>query len=92
MRWRDVRERILQGLRDRIEAAAKRKDHRLSQAAILPDHIHILLGCPLQCSPEEIALSYLNNLAHVWGMKPIYSFSYYVGTFSEYDLGVIPRP
>ena len=37
-------------------------------------------------------LGYMNNLAYVHGMKPAFRFSYYVGTFSEYDLGVIPRP
>jgi hypothetical protein len=26
----------------------------------------------------------------VCGMKPVFGYSYYVGTFSEYDLGVIP--
>jgi hypothetical protein len=25
-------------------------------------------------------------------MKPVLTFSYYVGTFGEYDLTVIPRP
>jgi len=33
----------------------------------------------------------MNNLAYTCGMKPVFRFSYYVGTFSEYDLGVIPR-
>jgi REP element-mobilizing transposase RayT len=91
-RWREIRERMLKGFRDRIEDAARVKGHLLSRAAILPDHVHVLLGCPLECSPEEIALSYMNNLAHVAAMKAIFQFSYYVGTFSEYDLGVIPRP
>jgi REP element-mobilizing transposase RayT len=91
-RWHEIRERMLKGFHDRIENAARVKNHLLSRAAIVPDHIHVLLGCPLRCSPEEVALSYMNNLAHVADMKPIFQFSYYVGTFSEYDLGVIPRP
>jgi len=91
-RWREIRESVWQRLRDRIEKAAEAKHHLLSRAAILPDHLHLLLGCPLETSPQEIALSYLNNLAHACGMKAIFRFSYFVGTFSEYDLGVIPRP
>ena len=35
-------------------------------------------------------LSYMNNLAHVCGLKKVFNYSYYVGTFSEYDIGVIP--
>ena len=33
----------------------------------------------------------MNNLAYACGMKPVFRSSYYVGTLSEYDLGVIPR-
>jgi hypothetical protein len=46
----------------------------------------------LEESPEAVVLGYMNNLAYACGMKPCFQFSYYVGTFSEYDLGVIPRP
>ena len=91
-RLREIREDVLKCLQDRIQGAANRKKHLLSRAAILPDHLHIMLGCPLEVSPEEIVLSYMNNLAHALGMKATFRFSYYVGTFSEYDLGVIPHP
>jgi len=36
-----------------------------------------------------VALGYLNNLAYAHGMTALYSFSYYVGTFGEYDMGAI---
>ena len=75
-----------------IVAASRSKEHRLSRAAILPDHIHLALGCRLEESPEEVVLGYLNNLAFARGMQAVFRFSYFVGTFSEYDLGVIPRP
>ena len=38
--------------------------------ALLPDHIHLTLGCQLNEAPQDVAL---------------------VGTFGEYDLGVVPR-
>jgi hypothetical protein len=74
-----------------ILGASEQKGHWLSRAAILPDHIHLTMGCQGEESPEEVVLSYMNNLAFSCGMKPVFKFSYYVGTFSEYDLGVIPR-
>jgi hypothetical protein len=33
----------------------------------------------------------MNNLAYVQGMKPMFRFSYYVGTFGPYDRGAIRR-
>ena len=53
--------------------------------------IHLILGCDLEESPEQVVLGYMNNLAYACGMKPVFRSSYYVGTLSEYDLGVIPR-
>ena len=47
------------------------------------------LGCDITESPADVALGYLNNLAYVQGMKSVYQFGYYVGTFGEYDLGVM---
>ena len=89
-RYMEVRDDCLTGLHDMICRAADGKNHRLSRAAIVPDHIHLTLGCNLEESPEQVVLGYLNNLAYACGMKPVFRFSYYVGTFSEYDLGVIP--
>ena len=53
--------------------------------------IDLILGCDLEESPEQVVLGYMNNLAYACGMKPVFRSSYYVGTLSEYDLGVIPR-
>ncbi|MBL8854553.1 MAG: hypothetical protein JNK57_11350 [Planctomycetaceae bacterium] len=39
----------------------------------------------------DIVFGCMNNLAYVVGMKPVLKFSYYVGTFGEYDLKVIAR-
>jgi hypothetical protein len=50
------------------------------------------MRCKLEESPQDIALSYMNNLAYAQGMKAVFKYSYFVGTFGEYDLGVIPGP
>jgi REP element-mobilizing transposase RayT len=89
--WRCLRDEQLQHVHDMILGAARKKQHRLSRAAIVPDHLHFMMGCHLEESPECVALSYLNNLAYAHQMQAIYRPSYFVGTFSEYDLGVIPR-
>ena len=31
----------------------------------------------------------MNNLAYACGMRAVFKFSYFVGTFGEYDPGVI---
>jgi hypothetical protein len=74
-----------------MNRAAHLKGHRLSRAAILPDHVHLLLGCNLTESPEEVALGYLNNLAFAQDMQRVYQLGYYVGTAGEYDLGAVRR-
>ena len=45
-----------------------------------------MLGCNVTESPAEVALSYMNNLAWTAGMKRVFGFGFYVGTFGEYDL------
>jgi REP element-mobilizing transposase RayT len=90
-RWCDVDEGRLNTTRDTVIKAAAKKQHRLSRVALLADHLHLTLGGNERESPEEIALSYLNNLAFAHGMAPLYRYSYYVGTFGEYDLGAIRR-
>jgi REP element-mobilizing transposase RayT len=82
-------EATLQAWRDMILRASQAKGHLQSRASVLPNHIHLLLGCQLDESPEQVALSYLNNLAHACGMWALFKFSYFVGTFGEYDLGAI---
>jgi REP element-mobilizing transposase RayT len=90
-RWREINDDTLQRMHDTIERASKAKGHLLSRAAILPDHVHMTLGCKLEEMPQEVVLSYMNNLAYACGGKAVFRFSYYEGTFSDYDLGVIPR-
>jgi REP element-mobilizing transposase RayT len=91
-RYLEICDDVLSSIRGMILKASESKGHWLSRAAIVPDHIHLTLGCRLRESPEDVALSYMNNVSYACGLKPVLKFGYYVGTFSEYDLGVIPRP
>jgi hypothetical protein len=61
----------------------------LSRAGILADHIHLAIGCPIEVAPCDIALSFLNNLAFAHGMKPVFQFGAFVGTFGEYHQGAV---
>ena len=88
-RWMEIREEVLNQLSSMIERAAAKHGYRLSRVGLLPDHVHMTMGCPIEKSPQEIALGYLNNGAYVYGMKPVYRFGYYVGTLGEYDRGAV---
>src|SRR5262249_40421641 len=88
-RWRETDDLLLRRMRTMLLAASQKKGHLLSRGAVLPDHIHLMMGCPLEESPAEVAASYMNNLAYLWGMRPIFMFSGFLGTFGEYDRGAI---
>ena len=89
--WTETGEEQLIASRDMIVRNARKREHRLSRLSVLADHLHWTIGCNPRESPEEVALSYLNNLAFAHGMKALFRFSYYVGTFGEYDMGAIWR-
>jgi REP element-mobilizing transposase RayT len=71
-RWREIREDYLATTRDMFFKAARRKGHRISRLALLPDHLHATLGCSFEESPDEVALGYMNNLAFAHGMQPVF--------------------
>jgi hypothetical protein len=73
-----------------IRASAK-KGWSLSRIGMASNHLHVLLGCDVSETPSSIALGLLNNLAYAQGMKAAYAFSYYVGTFGNYDRDAIRR-
>jgi hypothetical protein len=72
-----------------IVGASRTKGYLLSRAGILPDHVHLTLGCPLDVAPSDVALAFLNNLAYVHGIKPMFQYGAFVGTFGEYDSGAV---
>jgi REP element-mobilizing transposase RayT len=76
-------------LRDCCRAVADKKGHGLKALSVMPDHLHAALRADISESPEEVALAYMNNLAHAVGPTRLWQPSYYVGTFGEYDMGAI---
>jgi hypothetical protein len=68
-----------------------KKGHLLSRAGITADHIHLTIGCDVKEAPADVALSYMNNLAYAAGMKSVFQFGFYVGTFGRYDLRAVRR-
>lgn len=90
-RYCEIQEEKLQTTRDGILRITRDRGMLISRAGILPDHIHLVLGCRWETSPLDIALCYMNNLAWLHGMKPIFSAGAYVGTAGAYDRGAIRR-
>jgi REP element-mobilizing transposase RayT len=87
----ELRATLLERRRGRVLAIAAKKRHLVGCGQLLADHLHVTLGCALTESPQNVALGYMNNLAYGEGMKALYEFSYYVGTFGEYDLDAVRR-
>ncbi len=87
--WHDTREEALIGYRKAIVGSCCKHKWRLKRIGILSNHFHILVGPGIEDSPEHVALVFLNNLSYSQDMKPICRFSYYAGTFGEYDRGAI---
>jgi REP element-mobilizing transposase RayT len=76
-------------LRDRALLIAQEQGYLVSRLALVPDHLHIALRGPPDVSPEQIALTYLNELADVHGR--LWKAGYYAGTFGEYGMAAIRR-
>ena len=84
-RWMEIRPIVVDKLSAMIESVAAEYGHQISRVGLLADHIHMTLGCVVDQSPQDIALSYLNNCAYAIGMKRSFQFGYYAGTIGEYD-------
>jgi hypothetical protein len=87
--WRESDDKVLSAMATMMRAASRKKQHLLSRAGIVPDHLHFTLGCRPDESPLNVALSYMNNLAFAGGMRRVFSYSCFVGTLGEYDLGAV---
>ncbi len=87
-RWIETRNDVLGLMRDMILRVSAARGHLLSSVGIMPDHIHMTLGCPIDAAPADVALCYMNNLAYACGLRQVFSFGFYTGTFGEYDLGL----
>jgi len=87
--WHDVRSDVLIAYRQAILASCSKHAWHLSRVGLLSNHVHVLVGPGIEDSPEDVALVLLNNMAFSQGMKPMFRYSFYVGTFGDYDRGVI---
>lgn len=84
-RWACSGNSRLTSVREMILKVGRKKGWKISRAGILPDHVHISVGCGFSDTPEDVMLCFLNNLAYVHEMKPVFQFGGFVGTFGEYD-------
>jgi hypothetical protein len=87
----DAREETLVATRRMLTRACAQKGWLLSRIGMASNHLHVLLGCDVSEAPRGVALSLLNNLAYAQGMIAAYEFSYYIGTFGNYDRDAIRR-
>jgi REP element-mobilizing transposase RayT len=82
---------ILLRIRDIALRVAHEKRYGIAALSMMPDHLHLALRGVIDASPQEIALTFQNNLAYALGQQPMWQPSYYVSTFSEYDMDAIRR-
>jgi REP element-mobilizing transposase RayT len=87
----EIREECFRTTRDMLRAVARKKNHRLSRVGLLADHVHWTIGCGIQESPLEVGLTYASNLAFAHGMRAVFQFGFYVGTFGPYDWNAVRR-
>jgi REP element-mobilizing transposase RayT len=88
-RYRVVDRNRLTILRDGCRQIARKKHYQIASESVMPDHIHLALRGNIEHSPREVALAFQNNLAYLLGQVRFWNESFYVGTFSEYDMGAI---
>ncbi len=90
-RYRIGEAAILEKIRDTSLRICGKKGYAASALAVLPDHLHLALRGDIVQAPEDIALSFLNNLAHLLDQRPWWQAGYYAGTFGEYSMAAV-RP
>jgi REP element-mobilizing transposase RayT len=90
-RYRLGEQATLAKIRDTALRICIKKGYAASTLAVLPDHLHLAVRGAVAQSPEEIALSFLNNLAHVLDQRRWWEPGYYAGTFGEYGMAAVRR-
>jgi REP element-mobilizing transposase RayT len=90
-RYRTGEAATLAKIRDAALRICVKKGYAASTLAVLPDHLHLAVRGAVAQSPEEIALSFLNNLSYALNQRPWWQAGYYAGTFGEYGMAAI-RP
>ncbi|MEM7311875.1 MAG: transposase [Planctomycetota bacterium] len=72
-----------------FEATANKHGYDLVMRSWLLDHVHVALRGNIEQSPQEIALSLMNNSAYTFGQNAVWQFGFYAGSFSEYDVNAV---
>jgi putative transposase len=90
-RFRVVDEHSLTTIRDGSFRIAEKKGYQIASLSVMPDHLHVALRAQPEHSPQDVALAFQNNLAHMLGKGAIWRPGYYVGTFGEYNMNAIRR-
>jgi len=90
-RYRTGSEVILDKMQSACIESAQANNCSLKAVSLMPDHVHIALRGNITMSPQEIGLSFQNNLADAAGRLRYWESSFYVGSFSEYDLSSVER-
>jgi len=78
-------------VREQCRGIVRKKGYLLSTLALLPEHLHVALRADIEQSPEDVALAFQNNLAYALGQNAVWKYTYYTGTFGEYDMDAIRR-
>ena len=63
----------------------------MARIGLASNHVHLLLGCALEDDPLSVAVGLMNNVAYAHGMTPVLQYSFYAGTFGNYDRDAIRR-
>ena len=82
---------LLRRVYDTSRRVAAQNRYFISELSVLPDHLHVALRGAIDQSTGEIALEFLNGLAHGVRQGAIWKHGYYIGTFSEYSMNAVRR-
>ncbi len=88
-RWRTVEPAFLKITQSGILKTAAKYDCCVSRIGILADHIHTTIRFHYELAPVQLALSLMNNLAYLHGMRRLWPDSYYVGTIGPYNMNAV---
>lgn len=88
-RWRNCDVPWLRRIRDQTMRIAAKKGYGVSRLSVVPDHVHMSLRGNIEHSPDHIVLAFQNNLAYMLGQTRVWQYTYYVGTFGEYDMNAV---
>jgi len=88
-RYPIARKESFRKIREACPRIAGKKGYDLAEVSVMPDHVHMALRGNIEHSPMEIGLAFQNNLSFVLGYNRVWNEEFYVGTFSEYDVGKI---